>query len=245
MISLMDKNMSHLPLYMQIKEALKKDILGGYYAPYQKMPSESELMSKFSVSRITVRQALRDLHLEGLIFTSQGKGTFASKPKATQDVKYLQGFAEAMVPKGYEASARLISIREMSPSKEVKRNLGILAKESVVEVVRVRYLNREAVSVDTSYFPLAIGRKLFSKDMSGDIFPLLENELRIRLGHAEVTLEARPADANVANLLGFEVASPIMWVQRLTHDISGNPVDFEYLAFRGDTYKYQFQIERT
>jgi GntR family transcriptional regulator len=81
--------------------------------------------------------------------------------------------------------------------------------------------------------------------MSGDIFPLLENELRIRLGHAEVTLEARPADANVANLLGFEVASPIMWVQRLTHDISGNPVDFEYLAFRGDTYKYQFQIERT
>lgn len=63
------------------------------------MPSESELIKSFGVSRITVRQALRDLHLEGLIFTSQGKGTFASKPKATQDVKYLQGFAEAMGPK--------------------------------------------------------------------------------------------------------------------------------------------------
>ncbi|MDG1485908.1 MAG: GntR family transcriptional regulator [Porticoccaceae bacterium] len=242
--SLVSENMSHLPLYMQIKEALKKDILSGHYAPYQKMPSESELMSSFGVSRITVRQALRYLHVEGLIFTSQGKGTFASKPKATQDVKYLQGFAEAMGPKGYEASARLISIREMTPSREVRSKLDVLAKDGVVEVVRVRYLNREPVSVDTSYFPVDIGRKLFSKDMIGDIFPLLENELRIELGHAEVSLEARPADANIAKLLDCESGSPIMWVQRLTHDRLGNPVDFEYLAFRGDTYKYQFQIER-
>lgn len=244
MLPLVNENMSHLPLYMQIKETLKKDILGGQYVPYQKMPSESELMASFGVSRITVRQALRDLHLEGLIFTSQGKGTFASKPKATQDVKYLQGFAEAMGPKGYEASARLVSIREMTPSREVKSKLNLINKESVVEVVRVRYLNRDPVSVDTSYFPLQIGQRLFSKDMSGDIFPLLENELRIELGHADVSLEARPADASIAKLLGFETGCPIMWVQRLTHDRAGNPVDFEYLAFRGDTYKYQFQIER-
>ena len=244
-MSLSDKNMSHLPLYIQIKESLKKDILGGHYVPYQKMPSESELIKSFGVSRITVRQALRDLHLEGLIFTSQGKGTFASKPKATQDVKYLQGFAEAMGPKGYEATARLVSIREMAPSREVKSKLKVLAKEPVVEVIRVRYLNREPVSVDSSYFPLAIGRKLFSKDMSGDIFPLLENELGLELGLAEVSLEARPADASTAKLLGSESGCPIMWVQRLTYDRLGEPVDFEYLAFRGDTYKYQFQIERS
>ena len=202
-------------------------------------------MKCFGVSRITVRQALRDLHLEGLIFTSQGKGTFASKPKATQDVKYLQGFAEAMAPKGYEATARLISIRELAPSREVKRKLNLEAKENVVEVVRVRYLNRDPVSVDSSYFPPEIGRKLFSKDISGDIFPLLENDLRIELGRADVSLEARPADATIAKLLGTEAGCPIMWVQRLTHDRQGKPVDFEYLAFRGDTYKYQFQIERS
>jgi GntR family transcriptional regulator len=244
-MSLFCENMPHLPLYVQIKESLKKDILGGRYAPYQKMPSESELMKSFDVSRITVRQALRDLHLEGLIFTSQGKGTFASKPKAVQEVKYLQGFAEAMGPKGYDATARLISIRELAPSREVKSKLKLLAKETVVEVVRVRYLNLEPVSVDTSYFPSEIGRKLFSKDISGDIFPLLENQLGIELGHAEVSLEARPADASVAKLLGSETGCPVMWVQRLTHDRQGKPIDFEYLAFRGDTYKYQFQIERS
>lgn len=236
--------MSHQPLYLQIKESLKKQILAGEYAPYQRMPSESDLMATFGVSRITVRQALRDLHSEGLIFSTQGKGTFASKPKAMQDIQHLQGFDEAMKPKGYETSARLVSIRETSASKDVQHNLQISSKEKVVEVVRIRYLNREPVSVDRSYFPLAIGQSLFSKDLSQDIFPMLETQLGIILGTAEISLEARPADSDVAALLGLEAGSPIMWVERLTRDNSDQPIDYEYLAFRGDSYKYRFHIER-
>jgi GntR family transcriptional regulator len=64
------------------------------------------------------------------------------------------------------------------------------------------------------------------------------------LGAAEISLEARSADADTAKHLKAEVGSPIMWVQRLTRDINGKPIDYEYLAFRGDAYKYRFQIER-
>ncbi|GAA3964619.1 GntR family transcriptional regulator [Allohahella marinimesophila] len=244
MPSLKKENMSHQPLYLQIRDALKKQILNGEYAPYERLPSEAKLMAAFEVSRITVRQALRDLHAEGLVFSSQGKGTFASKPKAMQDVKHLEGFAEAMTAKGYEASARLISIRETRPSKDVETQLEIGPKEDVVEVVRVRYLNREPVSVDTSWFPMAVGKKLFSRNLAGDIFPLLENLLQVRLGRADVSLEARPADADIAKLLEMEPGSPIMWVQRLTRDANDRPIDYEYLAVRGDSYKYRFQIQR-
>ena len=239
-----DNAMPHQPLYLQIKDTLKKQILEGKYAPYQKMPSESELMNSFSVSRITVRQALRDLHREGLIFTTQGKGTFASKPKAMQEVQHLEGFEEAMNSKGYETSAQLVSIREIMPNKDVQDKLNIHARDGAVEVIRVRYLNREPISVDTSFFPMQVGRHLFSRDLGRDIFPLLENELNIPLGRADISLEARPADANIAKLLQMETGEPIMWVQRITHDIHSNPVDYEYLAFRGDSYKYHFHVER-
>jgi GntR family transcriptional regulator len=114
----------------------------------------------------------------------------------------------------------------------------------VVEVVRIRFLNRDPVSIDTSYFPNVIGKKLFGKDLSGDIFPMLENEFRIPLGQAEISLEARPADSFTAEHLGMDVGSPVMWVQRLTKDIHGHPIDYEYLAFRGDSYKYRFEINR-
>jgi GntR family transcriptional regulator len=244
MKTLQPQTRTHQPLYLQIKESLKKQILSGEYAPYERMPSESELMTAFDVSRITVRQALRDLHNEGLIFTSQGKGTFASKPKAMQDIQQLEGFDEAMKPQGYETSARLVSIGETLPNKDVQEKLGISSRERVVEVVRVRYLNREPVSVDRSFFPMSIGRSLFSKDLSRDIFPMLENELGLHLGRAEISLEARPADTDVCKLLDIEAGSPIMWVERLTRDRNDNPVDYEYLAFRGDSYKYRFEIER-
>jgi GntR family transcriptional regulator len=238
------QNLSHLPLYLQIKEALKMDILAGKYAPNERMPSESSLMSTFEVSRITVRQALRDLHAEGLIFTAQGKGTFASKPKASQNVQHLQGFSEAMSQKGYEVSARLLSIRETSPDKIVREKLELDGKEPVVEVVRVRYLNRSPVSVDTSFFPESIGRHLFSKDLGDDIFPILENQLGIQLGRADICLEARAADHSNARHLKTEIGTPIMWVERLTHDVNDKPIDYEYLAFLGDAYKYNFKIFR-
>ncbi|MDQ2078041.1 GntR family transcriptional regulator [Marinimicrobium sp. ABcell2] len=234
----------HKPLYLQIKDELKKQILSGEYGPYQRLPSESELKQRYGVSRITVRQALRDLHSEGLIFTSQGKGTFASKPKVMQDVQHLEGLAEAMVAQGYDTSARLLSIREVKPSKDVQEKLELQPKENAVEVIRVRYLNRQPISVDTSYFPLEIGKKLFSKNLEGDIFPMLENDLRISLGRAEISLEARPVGADNAALLEMESGSPIMWVQRLTRDKNDRPIDYEYLAVRGDSYKYRFQVER-
>ena len=56
--------------------------------------------------------------------------------------------------------------------------------------------------------------------------------------------ETPPEDASIAEKLGCELGYPVMWVQRLTFDKLGKPIDFEYLAFRGDTYKYQFQIDR-
>src|SRR6056297_1407076 len=113
------QNNSTQPLYQQIKRALAGRIIDGDYQPHERLPSESELMKVFGVSRITVRQALRDLHREGLVFSVQGKGTFVSKPKAVQDVQRLQGFGESMMPQGYETSTRVIDLKEVRPPQDV------------------------------------------------------------------------------------------------------------------------------
>lgn len=66
---------SPVPLYSQLRELLRQRILDGVYQSHQQMPSELELVARFAVSRITVRQALNDLQREGLIFRIHGKGT--------------------------------------------------------------------------------------------------------------------------------------------------------------------------
>jgi len=235
------------PLYVQIKENLRKRILDGTYRPHQKLPSESELTRLFGVSRITIRQALRDLHNEGLIFSSQGKGSFVSKPKAVQTVRRLEGFGEAMAAQGYETTARLVSIEEIVPPQIVRESLRLSGPQArtAVQVKRVRYLNRVPVSLETSYFPFDIGRALFNQDLSGDIFPILENLLAIPLGAANISIDAGLANEEVQEHLGLSEAAPVLQVERLTHDRSGRPIDYEFLFFSGDSFKYRFEIDRS
>jgi GntR family transcriptional regulator len=232
------------PLYVQIKDALKERILAGDYAPHERLASESELMKMFGVSRITVRQALSALHGEGLVFSVQGKGSFVSKPKAVQDVQRLEGFGEAMASQGYETATKVLKIGERRAPRAVASALRLTEDPTVVEIKRLRYLNREPVSLDHSFFPATVGRRLVGRELDRDIFPMLENELGILLGHAELRIEAAPADDDLAELLNQEPGSPLLRITRLVLTETGEPVDFEYLSYRGDAYQYQLRVDR-
>ncbi|MEC7814716.1 MAG: GntR family transcriptional regulator [Pseudomonadota bacterium] len=235
---------SPLPLYVQIRDRLRRDILDGTYQVHERLPSENEMMGVFGVSRITIRQALRDLHNEGLVFSAQGKGTFVSKPKAVQNVQRLEGFGEAMAAQGYEASARVLSIQQLKAPKAVVAALDLQPGEDTIEVKRVRYLNRAPVCIENSYFPMDIGRRMFGLDLSGDIFPMLENLFGIPLGGADISLDAILADDEAQQYLNLKSGEAILRVERLTHNRDGRPIDFEYLCYRGDSFKYQFRIDR-
>ncbi len=232
------------PLYAQIKEILKQRIMEGDYAVHERLPSESEMMKVFGVSRITVRQALRDLHTEGLVFSVQGKGTFVSRPKAVQDIQRLQGFGEAMSPQGYDTSARVVSVQETRATTQVAEALKLAKGSDVIELTRIRYLNREPISVDHSFFPTHIGQRLLGRDLTQDVFPLLENEFDIQLGHAELKIEAILATEKLAQQLDVETGSSILRIHRLVFSQTGEPIDFEYLSYRGDAFQYQIRVDR-
>ncbi len=75
-------------LYRQIYHALREEIQSGHYPPGAQLPTEAELMQRFGVSRVTVRNALALLQREGLLVRIPAKGTFvrqrelsASPPK--------------------------------------------------------------------------------------------------------------------------------------------------------------------
>jgi len=237
--------MSPVPLYTQIKDHLRRLILDGTYGPHQQMPSESETMAMFKVSRITVRQALGDLQKEGLIFRIHGKGSFVSKPKAFQDLARLQGFGEAMSSKGYESYNHLVSFKTVPAPKQVAERMRLPPRTSVAEIKRVRYLNREPISLDVSYLPSDIGERLRNEDLAArDIFLILENDYGIALGNADLQIEAMLADARLALPLRIEEGTPILCIERLTFTTDQQPLDFEYLYYRGDAFQYRMRVER-
>lgn len=237
--------MSSVPMHTQIREIIRRRVLDGTYAPHSQMPSESQMMEAFCVSRITIRQALGDLQKEGLIFKVPSKGSFVAKPKAFQNLARLQGFGEAMGPSGYETFSQVLSTRQVAASEIVARRLQVAIGDPVYEIQRLRYLNREPISVDQSYFRLAIGERLAQEDLpTRDIFVILENDFGLRLTHADVQIEAISADEFLARQLRIAEDSPLLRIERLTY-ADEQPIDFEFLYYRGDAFQYRLRIDRT
>lgn len=237
--------LSPVPLYAQVKEILRERILDGTYLPHAKLPAESEMSSIFGVSRITVRQALNDLQKEGVIFKIPGKGTFVSKPKAFQELTQLEGFAEAMSRRGYEIFNRVLSHQSVAVTPHVAQQLLLPPGSRVAEIQRIRHLNREPISLEITYLPEDIGERLRKEDLhSRDIFLILENDFGIALGHADLQVDAIPADTRLAVALQVAEGTPVLHIERLTHTAAGKPLDFEHLYFRGDAFQYRLRIAR-
>ncbi|MGY2491038.1 GntR family transcriptional regulator [Cupriavidus sp. CP313] len=236
---------SPVPLYTQIREVLRSRILDGTYQPHQQMPSEADMITGFGVSRITVRQALSDLQNEGLIFRIHGKGTFVSKPKAFQDLGRLQGFGEAMRQMGYETYAKVVSLRTGKPTPQVAERLQLPKSSKITELKRVRYLNREPISLDVTYLPATIGCRLAKEDLATrDVFVILENDFGMSLGHADLQIGATVADEALAKQLRVHEGSPVLVIDRMTHTTDGQPIDYEHLYYRGDAFQYKVRVDR-
>lgn len=81
----MSVSKSQKPLYSVIKDELQSKIDQGDYQPDQQLPTENELSSLYSVSRITTRRALEELEREGYIYRIQGSGSFVKRAEAAPE----------------------------------------------------------------------------------------------------------------------------------------------------------------
>lgn len=235
-----------LPLYGQIRNALRARILDGSYAPGSQVPSESALGQAFSASRITVRQALSDLQKEGLIYKVHGKGSFVSRPKAFQNVSTLQGFAEQMSARGYEVLNQLLSLAHAPASLQVADRLQLPEGALATEIRRVRLLDREPVSLELTWVAEPLGRRLAQADLvTRDIFLILENDCGVPLGHADLAIDAVLAGPDEAAALNVAQGAPLLRIERLTHDREGHPIDYEFLYFRADSFQYRLRVDRS
>jgi GntR family transcriptional regulator len=234
-----------LPLHARIREAVRGQIFDGRYRPNDRLPSEKELMSSFAVSRITVRQAMGELEKEGAIYRIAGKGSYVAKPAPVQDLTRLQGFGEAMSRLGYETLNEVIGMGAMAAPADVARQLAVPAGASVTEIRRVRYVDREPVSLDVTYVATELGERLAREDLATrDIFAILELDFGIALGHADLSISTLAAVAPLTSHLKVKAGAPILYLERLTHSREGVPLEFDRIYYRGDSFSYRLRIAR-
>src|SRR4030095_10454757 len=132
--------------YREIEHFLRTQVEGarrGY-----PLPSEAELCERFSVSRMTVRQAVQELTNDGLVERRRGQGTFVAHRPVHRRPGVVLSFSEEMNRRGMQATSRLLSAGMDDPHRSETLDLGLGPDSQVVRVIRVRLADGVPVALE-------------------------------------------------------------------------------------------------
>ena len=236
-----------LPFYKQIQHLIRHRIANGEYQPGTQIPSENELCRQLSVSRITLREALRELTRDHLLVKIQGKGTYVAlnPPKLLAPVKYT-GFMEDLIERVRRMTVTHAEIVRVPATLALKALLALPAGESEVTLIRrVRHVDNEPFSYTLNYLPSHIGSRIRPKDLYAlPLNQILQQDLNIPIVRAKETVEAAPADPEVAQRLGIPLLYPVMHMKRVMYTSNDRPLELVETYYRADKYHYTVQLIR-
>ncbi len=237
-----DKN-SLLPLYHQVEEAIRKDISAKIYIPGQTIPTETELQKQYNVSRETIRKAVTNLVLSGLLEKRKGVGTFVTQPKIIHNTRHIYGSNEEIIARGMIPNTRFIEKKEILSTATMREEMFLKNKTTIIKAKRLRLVNDEPVAILSSYLPSDLVPDLATIDFRGDsLYKTLEEIYNFKLTKGDEVIEAGAIGEKDAILLEIKRGTPILVVRRLTYLDNGRVIEKLTALYRSDKFKYQVKL---
>ena len=145
---------SATPLYQQLVDSIKEQILSGKIKEGDKLMTEQEFSEAYNVSRITVRKAMEMLSDEGIVVKKQGIGTFVASKKLNRVMESV------------------LSLKKASVS--VAKHLNVEEGEKVLCIRRIRSCDEWKVMLEENYFSKDYSY-LLGEDLSSSLYNILRS----------------------------------------------------------------------
>lgn len=236
---------SPVPRYHQLKEILRDRIRSAEWQPGDLIPSERELSETYSISRMTARQAITDLVNEGVFYREQGKGTFVSRHKITQQLMHLTGFTEDIQARGQKPSTKVLAAQMLPADEITAERLHIEVGQPIFSLQRLRLADGEPLAIEFSQLSFKGCEKLVAEDLEQQsLYHLLDTKYGIPLIEAEQELEAGLASNDEARLLTIPVGSSVLFIRRTTYTDRNQPVEYAKSVYCGNKYIFYTHLKR-
>jgi GntR family transcriptional regulator len=231
---------SGAPLYRRVEEALARQIAEGSLAPGAQLPSERSLCERFGISRVTARRALTALVEEGLVVSSPGRGWYVSEGPLSEPPNVLLSFTAMARARGFEPTARVLGSTIRSATLDESEALQVAPGAEILELERVRLLDRLPVAVDRSLVPVSLCPAIATTDFAvASLYEVLAREAKVLPTAADCTVEATSAGSTIGPLLDLEPGDPVLVSRQVTRDRTGRPVELSKIVYRGDRYRFR------
>jgi GntR family transcriptional regulator len=229
------------PLYLQVRDALAARVSSGEWKPSTVIPNEGDLAREFGVSSGTMRKALDLLEAERILTRRQGRGTFVNDQTSAE---LSDRYTKIWGLKGERVSGEVtvISVEEGPANEAECIRLKLRPSESVLRIQRVRSYKSEPFMVEDVALPAKLFPGLDKKKDFPSRIVLLAQDFGVLLGKGEERLCVATAAKDVAEHLKLAEGAPVLLLDRIVHDLNGQPVEWRLARgnFVGKYYMAEF-----
>ena len=224
--------------HVQVREYVRRLIEGE--PPGSVAPSERELVHRFGVARMTIRQAVDALVAEGVLERIPGKGTFIARPR--RPISEVVGLTEELRRRGQVCESETLCARYELAGPSVARALGLPAGASVVHWKRLRSAGGRAICIDDAYLNESLLPDFLSERRSLPISLYEELSLRgLKPTWAEDVFSADVPTVEEAGQLECSLGASVIRQQRRAMSHS-HVVQVSRTVFRADRYSVRVQL---
>ena len=227
-------------LYQRIADELAAEIRAKRLAPFAKLPSESELIRRFGVSRVTVRQALRTLAQAGLVIGRQGKGVFVAGAIVNQELTALRGFYDNLVMQGHDPDSTILSFERRRSSASAP---GLKRLEHDVYCFRRLWrIGELPLAVADASIP-GSGREVTRQDAERlPVYSIVRDVIEREVVRASVQVRAAKCTPDIAKLLKVPAGATILEMERTSYDAHGLAVELTRFSVPPELFAFQMEV---
>ena len=211
-----------------IRDRIEEDIVKGELKPGDQLPTEPQLVQRYSAGRHSVRKAVEALAKAGRISIRQGLGTFvAASPRLTYQIGKRTRLRRNLVPQGCEVSEQSISADLITAIEVVREKLKLGPDEKVVVSQRITLADG---------LPIAFGATFLSASRFPDFArrrDVLESTTSVYKTYGiedyvrdYTSIHARPAKAEEAKILKQHPDLPVIVVHAVDTELDGTPLSY-------------------
>jgi DNA-binding GntR family transcriptional regulator len=230
------------PAYLQLSKLLRQKIGSGQILPGEQLPSESELRKQYSLSQMTVRRAINILQEQGVVTTSQGKGTFVRSMKLGMGSFPLEPLHDLFSDKK-RVAIKLLEVDLVFADERTASRLSVSTEYRVVYIRSLICRDGAPALLHTENLVYDPTRPLVESEMGvTSLDGLFSGNGHTDFKKGELSVHAAVAGGAEAELLQVPVMSPAFRLEHLFYDFADRIVSWGQFLCRGDLLHFSTRV---
>lgn len=232
-----------LPLWYQIAQQLRAEILEHHGEEPQRLPTEEQLARRFNVALVTVRQALASIQEENLILRRRRHGTFTNPQAFPKAQLKLLGSIEAVFAQQASEETRVLE-------RDPRHPVPIALRRCFPQLKHVHFFRRlrcergEPLSYALNYVLPEYGRRISAHDLKHrSMTKALRDAARAPIHRIDNSVEARLPSTEVVRALTIEALAPVLVLTGTSYDTADRVVDHTTIWYRADRYRFSVSFD--